>query len=147
MQLQLTDEQFKELVFLAMVGEYVRGGVLDSRGEYDPNKHNALMEYLLQKAYEEGRTDIAEKFKDYIVPSDAFSDAEEELMEEYDDDHFWFELANRLGQRDFEKSMTDEERRAAETSDWLPERVQEFYDRYEKEFEEYEIDRLGIVEE
>lgn len=144
MKLELTDEQFKELIFLAMVGEGVRGGVLDGRGEYDPAKHNALMEYLFQKAHEAGRTDIAEVFHGHVVPSDAFADAEEELMEEYNDDHFWFELTNRLGQRDFEKNMTDDERRESEEQGWLPERVREFYERYEREFEEYGVERLEI---
>lgn len=147
MQLQLTDEQFKELVFLAMVGEYVRGGVLDSRGEYDPRKHAVLMEYLFEQAEAAGRTDLVERFKGYIGPSDALSDAEEELMEEYNDDKFWSQLSARLGRRDFERDMTDAERLEVKKEGWLPERVHEFYERYEKEFEEYGVDRLGVRDE
>lgn len=147
MQLQLTDEQFKELVFLTMIGEYVRGGVLDSWGEYDPQKHNALMEYLLQEAAAVGRVDLVEKFEGHLVPSDALSDEEEELMVEYNDDEFWSELSSRLGQRDFEASMTADEKREAEAKGWLPERVQEFYEKYEKEFEEHGVERLRVIEE
>ena len=131
---------------MAMIGEYVRGGVLDSWGEYDPAKHNALMEYLLEQAYQAGRTDLVERFEGHLVPSDALSDAEDELMAEYNDDEFWSELSSRLGRRDFEASMTADEKREAEVKGWLPERVYEFYEKYEKEFEEYGVDRLGIIE-
>ena len=147
MRIQFSDKQFKELLFLVMIGSYVRDGVLDSRGEYDNEKHDILEKYLLERAKDEGHDHLVEDFKDSLIPSDELCRKEEELIAEYNDEEFWFELGNRLGRRDFEKSMTDEEREKVEKEGWFPERVNEFYKKYSDEFEKRGIERLEIKED
>ena len=70
----------------------------------------------------------------------------EEIIEEFNEDQFWFNLGINLGKLDFMKTMTKEEEKEAEKKNWLPERVHSFYDNYEKEFEKHGTDRLFIKE-
>ena len=67
-------------------------------------------------------------------------------MSDYDDDALWSEFITRLGRRDFFRTVTPDEDKEMEKRDWLPDRAQEFFDKYEKEFEEYGVERLEIKE-
>lgn len=81
-------------------------------------------------------------------PSRSFEETTdvEELHEAYDEDTFWDELVNRLGDRDFFsrysleqiKSMTDEERylKRSECAEW-----------YIEEINEYGLERISVTEE
>ena len=146
MRIELTKEQFKEMLLAAMLYSWVRGGLVDSRGE-DFKKYEELEKYLLKIAKDNELQDLVEEFHDHLVPTDELAELEEEIMEEYDDDIFWHELVTRLGGRDFWRTVTPEERKTVEEKGWLPERVSGIYEKYEKEFEERGLDRVRIDEE
>ena len=143
MQIELTKEQFKEMLLAAMLYSWVYGGLADRKGE-NFEKFEKLAEYLLKVAKDNNLNDLVERFHDNLVPSDELSEIEEEIIEEYDDDTFWHELTTRLGKRDFWRTVTPEEKEKIEKDDWLPERINEFYEKYEKEFEENGLERLGV---
>lgn len=143
MQIEFTQKQFKEMLLAAMFYSWIRGGLADGKGE-DFKQYEELESYLLQIAKRENMTELFENFKDELIPSDELSEEEEEIMDEYDDDVFWHELTMRLGKRDFYRDMTDEEKKEAKENGWLPDRVHEFYDKYEKEFDKYGIGRLEV---
>ena len=143
MEVKLTKEQFKEMLLAAMFYSWVRGGLADGKGE-DFQKYEELENYLLEIAKDNGSGDLVEKFQGHPGPTDELSELFENTMEEYDDDTFWHELVTRMGRRDFWKTVTPEEKKEIKKQEWLPERVHEFYDKYEKEFEENGIDRLEI---
>ena len=42
--------------------------------------------------------------------------------------------------------LSKEQLKEMEKRDWLPDRAQEFFDKYNKEFEEYGVERLEIKE-
>ena len=116
----------------------------DSKGE-DFNKFEKSEEFLLKIAKENNFSDLVEDFHGGLVPSDKLSELVEEVIEEYEDDVFWHELITRLGKRDFWRSVTPGEKKKLDKEEWLPERVHELYEKYEKEFEEHGIDRLEIL--
>ena len=145
MQIDLSKEQFKEMILAAMLYSFIRGGLADDKGE-DFKKYEELENYLLKIAEENGFNDLVEKFHGHLIPSDELSELEEEIMSEYDEDAFWHELMTRLGRRDFFRTVTPDEDKEMEKRDWLPDRAQEFFDKYEKEFEEYGVERLEIKE-
>ncbi|MFA5838942.1 MAG: hypothetical protein WC849_03325 [Candidatus Paceibacterota bacterium] len=146
MKIELTKEQYKELLLLVLLGSWVRGGVADIRGEYS-KEMDELEEHLLCEAKNFGLADSVEQFEGHIVPSDRLSKEYEEIIEEYNDDEFWGGLSRRLGQRDFERTVTKEEKQyMKDNNGWFPERIHEIYEKYEKEFEKYGIDRLEIKE-
>ncbi len=144
MKIEITKEQLKEMLIAAMFYSWIRGGLADSKGE-NFNKFEKLEEFLLKIARENNFSDLAEDFHGGLVPSDKLSELAEEVIEEYDDDVFWHELVMRLGKRDFWRSSTPDEKKKIEKEEWLPERVHELYEQYEKEFEAHGIDRLEVL--
>jgi len=145
MRIELTKEQLKEMLLAAMLYSFIRGGLADDKGE-DFKKYEELENYLLKIAEENGFNDLVEKFHGHLIPSDELSELEEEIMSEYDDDALWSELITRLGRRDFFRTVTPDEDKEMKKRDWLPDRAQEFFDKYNKEFEEYGVERLGVKE-
>jgi len=145
MQVELTKEQLKEMLLAAMFYSFIRGGLADDKGE-DFKKYEELENYLLKIAEENGFNDLIEKFHGQLIPSDELCELEEEIMGEYDEDAFWHELMTRLGRRDFFRTVTPDEDKEMKKRDWLPDRAQEFFDKYNKEFEEYGVERLGVKE-
>lgn len=146
MNIELTKEQYKELLLLVLLGSWVRGGVADMNGEYNKDM-NELEKYLLSEAENFRLSDLAKQFMGHTVPSDKLSEECEEIIDEYNDDEFWAQLSRRLGQKDFARTITKEEERYMKEKDgWFPERIHEIYDKYDKEFEKHGIDRLEIKE-
>lgn len=145
MQIDLSKEQLKEMLLAAMLYSFIRGGLADDKGE-DFKKYEELENYLLKVAEDNGFNDLIEKFHGQLIPSDELSELEEEIMSEYDDDALWSELITRLGRRDFFRTVTPAEDKEMKKRDWLPDRAQEFFDKYNKEFEEYGAERLEIKE-
>lgn len=145
MQLDLTKEQFKELLLNVMIGVYVRGAVADSRDE-DFQQYEEFEKFLLEQARKAGWEEFVEDFRNTILPSDSLSEEEEEIMEAYDEDEFWHRLNLLLGQRDFYRSLGKEEAKELKKSHRLPDRVHEFYQKWWEEFEQYGIERLEIEE-
>lgn len=145
MQIKLNKEQFKEMLLAAMLYSFIRGGLADDNGG-DYKKFEELENYLLKIAEDNNLNDIIEDFEGGLLPSDELCELEEEIMSEYDDDAFWHQLTSRLGRRDFFRTVTPEEQKEMDKRDWLLGRAQEFFKKYDKEFEEYGVERLEIKE-
>lgn len=143
MQIELNKKQLKEMILAAMLYSFIRGGLADDKGE-DYKKFEELENCLLKIAEDNGFNDVIEKFQGHLIPANELSELEEEIMSEYDDDAFWHELMTRLGRRDFFRTVTPEEQKEMKKRDWLLDRAQEFFDKYDKEFEEYGVERLEI---
>jgi hypothetical protein len=63
-------------------------------------------------------------------------------VNEYNNSTFWDELITRLGKRDFFNTIKNEEREYIDKNNWLPERIEECYDKWRKEFEKHDLDNL-----
>ena len=154
MNIELSKEQFRELLLLASVGNHVRRGAFAAEEQYDPERDEALMSALYETAYEAGIGEVeregddrAEENAGGIVPTSRLEDAVHALLESFEDERFWHELSLLLGQRDLERSMTPDEHLTMELSGGdLPERLYELCERYNTEFETFGIDRLEINE-
>lgn len=146
MKIDFNKKQFKELLLLVSLGAYIKGGVEDQKGRhYDDNE---LTSYLLSHAEEMGLGNLVEKFKGKLIQSDELSDEVEKMMENYDEEEFWQNLITNLGKRDFMREVSEEELAEIRKDKfgWLPKRIQDYYAKYEKEFEKYGVDRLEIKE-
>ena len=115
----------------------------DDKGE-DFTKFEELENYLLKIAKDNSFKDLVEEFKGQLMPADELCELEEEIMFEHDDDSFWHELITRLGRRDFFRSVTPEEEKEMAKRDWLPDRAQKMFDKYDKEFEKQGVERLEV---
>lgn len=143
MRVDFTKERYKELLLLVLLGSWVRGGVADLKGEYSP-KMDELEDYLLGKAKDFDLEHLTENFKGHMVPSDAFAKEYEAMIEEYNEDEFWSELEILLGKRDFYEEATKQELETIEKDGWLSGKADQYYRKYQDEFEKYGIERLRI---
>ena len=143
MHIELTKEQMKEMLIAAMFYSWIRGGLADAKGE-DFKEYERLQAYLLKAAKENGHSNMVEEFRGGLLPSDGLSGLVDSVIEEYDEDVFWHELVLRLGKRDFYRTVTPEENEEMRKKEWLPERVHELYEKYEKEFEDHGVERMTL---
>ena len=143
MKINLTKKQYRDLMEVVLLGNWIRGGLYD-QGLYDNKNYDEIENYLIGFAKEFQCNDLVEKFHDEEIISDNFGKKIESLMESYDDFNFWDNLERRLGQRDFYESMTEKDRKEMKNDNWLPERIHEIYKMYEKEFEKHGIEQLRI---
>ncbi|MEI7749683.1 MAG: hypothetical protein WCJ25_01625 [Candidatus Moraniibacteriota bacterium] len=147
MKLTLSKEQLRDLVFLAELGRFIRERSSDVPDEELDSLWTNAIEPLLSAAREAGETGIAEEYEGKIgIAKDILSETDEAVAD-YDDETFWFELESRLGERDFYYYGNDKEIEEAEKSGKLPDRVEWYYRKYRKEFDEHGVDRLEISEE
>lgn len=145
MRIELTRDQYRELLLTVIVGIYVREAVAEMHEE-DMGKINALQSYMLSQASNFDSDDMVENFEGVLIPSEKICEEYHDgIIEEYNNEEFWHRLETNLGQRDFWKTVSDEEHRKIEKDEWLPERVQEFYEKYAREFEANGIENLKIV--
>ncbi len=146
MKINLTKAQYKDLLALVMLGSNIKESVVELRGE-NWQKVRDIEKFLLSHAYDFGADDIVEKYRGEIEPTNDFCLEIEDMEEEHREDEFWFTLSNRLGQRDFDESLTDEERKKIDADNgWLPNTVDAFYEKYEDEFDKHGVDRLRVDE-
>ncbi len=146
MEISLTKEQLRDLVFLAELGRFVRERSSDVPDEELTRLWTAI-EPLLVVAREAGIEDITEEKDGKPVIVEEILSATDTAVADYDDETFWFELESRLGERDFYYYGNDTEIETAEKTGKLPDRVEWYYRKYRKEFDENGIDRLEISEE
>lgn len=144
MQIELTNEQYKDLALLVCLGNWVREGIEDMDGA-PPSRWANLEKRILFAAINENIPNISEIFEGQIVPTDELNHECEEIMEEYNEFQFFHELTLRLGQRDFYRAASKEDIKYIEDHHGLmPEKIHKYYRKYDEEFEENDIDRLEI---
>ncbi len=110
--MELSREDFGQLLLMVGIGDFIRGAVMESR-EGVPGDEGVLLGKLMSVAEKNGFSD-AQMHEGHIYPSLEFEQKQMEFIEEYNDGEFWSELEHRLGRRDFERSMTEEDRQYME---------------------------------
>jgi len=150
MEIKLTKEQYINLLGMSHIANSVLGILGDALPEETNYKKKSdemenLEDYFLKYARDFGYDNLVEEFHGKTLMKEEIYEKLQEIMDEYDDYTFWNELEVRMGKRDFERTMTEEDKKyIKENKGWLPERVHDIYDKYRKEFERYGIDRLEI---
>lgn len=140
----LESDEFRELMLLVIIGNYVRNGSLEGAGLYKPEKHEA-MERAMLRAAGECEAPFVRSHEGHFDPSADLEAESIQYIEHFIDDTFWEELEIRLGRRDFDRTMTEEESdHIEETNGRLPKRVYELYKIYRDELDKYGVDRLEI---
>jgi len=148
MQLELTKEQFRELLKAVIIGVQIREAVAEEQDAPGWEKLRDIERYLLSAAKDFGNEDMAEYFADVWIPSDPISEGVEEELEEYKNQEFWERLHVGLAQRDFFRTVTKAEKKhMADDNSMFPKRMYQLYKKYAKELEKHGIDRLEIVEQ
>ncbi|MBU2564250.1 hypothetical protein KKA23_01585 [Patescibacteria group bacterium] len=149
MKIELNKKQYKELVHSIETAEIVYAVLRDmvDMGKYDKKlteKEN-IGKYILRFAKEFGVENIIENFEGENVASEKYIDYILDDLYEYDDYIFWDGLATKLAEKEFFNTYSEEEIINMDVAERYL-KCGELEDKYSKEFEEYGIDKLEIIE-
>ena len=133
MQLELSSKQFRRLLDLVYIGNWVLNS---TRGDERFADYDQVESLLFAKAALEGMPQLAELYQGEIVPSKAFVEGGiHEAIMEYENNVFFDILAEDLARRDMVDAPIDES-----NYDELTSRI----DAYIAEFEEHGTDNILV---
>ena len=106
MKLELTTKQFRRLLDMAYIGNWVLNS---TRGDDRFTDYDEVESILFAKAVEEGMPTLAEVYEGEIIPSRAFAEGGiHEAIIEYENNVFFDILAEDLARRDMEQENVDQ---------------------------------------
>ena len=106
MRLELTGKQFRRLLDMAYIGNWILNS---TRGDDRFRDYDEVESLLFAKAREEGMPALAEDWKGEVVPSRAFAEGGiHEAIMEYENNVFFEILAEDLARRDMDDVPIDE---------------------------------------
>ena len=133
MKLELTTKQFRRLLDMAYIGNWILNS---TRGDDRFKDYDDVESLLFAKAREEGMGVLAEDWQGEVVPSRAFAEGGiHEAIMEYENNVFFDILAEDLARRDMEDASIDESNYAE-----LTHRIE----AYINEFEENGTDNILV---
>ena len=133
MQLEMSNKQFRRLLDLVYIGNWVLNS---TRGAERFQDYDQVESLLFAKAALEGMPQLAELYQGEIVPSKAFVEGGiHEAIMEYENNVFFDILAEDLARRDMDDAPIDES-----IYDELTSRI----DAYIAEFEEHGTDNILV---
>ena len=133
MKLELTKKQYRRLLDLAYIGNWILNS---TRGEDRIRDYDEVESLLFSKARDEGMGILAEVYDGEVFPSRAFAEGGiHEAIMDYEDSVFFDILAEDLARRDMDDVPIDDS-----NCEELNSRI----DAYIAEFEEHGTDNLTV---
>ena len=133
MKLELTTKQFRRLLDMAYIGNWILNS---TRGDDRFKDYDDVESLLFAKAREEGMGVLAEDWQGEVVPSRAFAEGGiHEAIMEYENNVFFDILAEDLARRDMEAASIDQN-----NYEELSSRI----DAYIAEFEQHGTDNILV---
>ncbi|MDD6161102.1 MAG: hypothetical protein PUB51_08235 [Oscillospiraceae bacterium] len=133
MELHLTQKQFRRLLDMVYIGNWVLNS---TRGEDRFRDYDEVESLLFAKAAMEGMPTLAELYQGEVIPSRAFAEGGiHEAIMEYENNVFFEILAEDLARRDMDDVPIDES-----NYDELTRRI----DAYIDEFEAHGTDNITV---
>ena len=133
MKLELTTKQFRRLLDMAYIGNWILNS---TRGDDRFKDYDQVESLLFAKAALEGMPQLAELYQGEIVPSKAFVEGGiHEAIMEYENNVFFDILAEDLARRDMEDASIDQN-----NYEELSSRI----DAYIAEFEQHGTDNILV---
>lgn len=147
MQVELTKQQYRDLLDLVYLGDWMVNAIRDPGQEV--KKYTDLEQYVMSFAEEHGFGDLVEyddKFQQYFHTR-AFEESEvDEYRQEYDEENFWEDLVYRLSRRDLLRQCGEKKVARLLGSRELFDKEAPLEDRYREEIGAHGLDRLEVAE-
>ena len=133
MKLELTDQEFRYLLDLVYIGNWVLNS---TRGDDRIEEYDQVEGKVLSHCVPQGMPKLVERYRGSLIPSRAFADGGiHEAIEQYEDTIFYELLAEELALRDLDGQPLTRENYEA-----LMARI----DAYLSEFDEHGTDRVTV---
>jgi len=155
MKIDLTKKQYKELISMVAIANGIVGVLGDTMGEIDYKKRSNEMtdmeNYLLQYANDFSCGELAQENeyeKTDILDDEYYENEILPIINDYEEYATHDTLSNKLAWRDFRNDHSEAElkKMAKENDGYFGVEIYKYEKKYWDEFEEYEYDRLEIVE-
>ncbi|SRR5258706_16415908 len=140
-----TRKQFKALLKAVYLGNWMANA---HRAEDKKVDYESIEDYIFSLAPQFGfdkYMDHERSDGDKYYPTSFFEETTDvdKLHDEYDDETFWDELAERLGERDFYEDYSEDEIKKMTEEEWFT-KLQEHIHKYHKEFEKSGLERVRV---
>ncbi len=142
-QINLTKEQYKTLVELVDLGQWMANAIRTKRIKKYDDMEQLVFSFTKQAGLQDC-VDYDDEMKMYFLLREFEESTIFPLKEEYDDYTFWEELAHRLADRDMLKQFGEKEL-ADMPKDEMNKVRDSLIRKYEDESVEHGIERLAIV--
>lgn len=124
MELHMTEKQFRRLLDLVYIGNWVLNS---TRGEDRIREYDKVESLVFSHCIDHGMTPLVELYEGEIIPSRAFAEGGiHEAIMAYEDDIFFEILAEELALRDLDAVEATEE-----NYDDVVERIEEYMDEFD----------------
>lgn len=143
MQIELTKEEYRKLLIMTSIGNIVINGY---RTDDIIEEFDKMMNHLCKYAGDFGETELVESKPDEngtYWETKKLDDASHEYLDEYDDEVFWEELADRLATREIERQHGKGGLLKMSKEEYLKE-YWEIENKFNEEFYSNGIDNLQI---
>ncbi len=151
MQIEISKEQYKDLIMMSAVANSVFGMLGDSENAGNYKKQSLRMDgieaHLLGSAEDFGCGDLMQDDEGAVILNDEFyENVVMPILEEYEEMQAFDLLTNKLAWRDFKKEHTKHEinKMAEQNGGYFGVEVYEYEKRYWDEFEKNGFERLEI---
>jgi hypothetical protein len=135
----LSPRELRDLAILVAIGEDVTRLVAEAYGERDAKPAARAASTFLAAA----ATALGEPTGK--AATDEFLDERDKILDEYDNDAFWFEAERRLAERDLARAATPADRAfVRQNRGELPPKAETFAARWRAEFDAHGLDRVVI---
>lgn len=138
-KLEFTNEEFRKLIELAYLGEWM------VNAQHDPEFQDEPAGVIVQKllaAHKLPDVDLDAETGEYFMKSAWTERLYDEYILDYDDHTFWDELTERLALRDLARERGVEADLIIRDDDLM--HLKPLEERYRSELEEHGLDRLDI---
>lgn len=142
MNLELTPAEYRDLLEKVILGTCVKEAAGNKSGLTEDSR--AVEQILLAAARKFGYPELVEDHGSHLDLAEGDWLRIQKILDEFLGEEFWERLAGELGRRDFRKVASLEELEEIDKTGIYPERVADFIERYEEEFEQYGTNRLEI---
>ncbi|HWY79778.1 MAG TPA: hypothetical protein VNW29_05480 [Candidatus Sulfotelmatobacter sp.] len=141
--INLTKKQFKSLLKVVYLGNWMVNAYRtdDTNEEYE-SIEDLIFSYAPQFGFEK-YISHEEADGDKYYPTNDFEETTDvhKLHEAYDEETFWDELAERLGERDFLEKYSKKEIEDMKRDEWFI-KLEECIEKYNEEFEKKGLERI-----
>jgi hypothetical protein len=139
LSLEFSPRELRDLAVLVAIGEDVTRLVSEAYGERDAKPFARAASVFLAAAAEA----LGEPTQK--AATEEFLDERDKILDEYDNDAFWFEAERRLAERDLARAATPADRAfVRQNQGELPPKAEGFADRWRAEFDKHGLDRVVI---
>ena len=143
MEINLTKDQFRILIKLLYLGEWVANGhrFLDE----NLKEYEEVEQHILNIAKKKGFSELAESVEDLkgVFPTQELEEEMHVLIDEHEEAMFWDKLPDWMGERDLHREFSPEALKAMGLDEYFT-RLSRIVETYEHEFEEHGLERLEI---